>query len=611
MSPQLSRRPVLPWMNALPPVLLAAFVLLPLGVQNAYYLHLFSLAAIFMLVVSGLNLVTGFTGQVSLGHAALIAVGAYTSAILTLDYGWSFWLAMPVAATVAAGFGLLLAYPALRVTGPHLALITIAFNLLMDKLILAMPGVTGAAAGKWNIPAPAIGGQALGNTQMYMLCITIALLAVWVCRNLLHSRWGRAWNAIRNDEQVAQVSGIGIRGAKIAAFVLSAVFAGIGGSLWAHLHGGISPEGFGLDLSIMLVLMLLVGGQRTVYGPVIGAILLTALPEVLTSIEEYRLLLFGVALVLLVVFMPEGVAGILKSRLTRPAPAESVTGDDDGIAPLARPASPIEVRDITKRFRGVAAVDCISVLIRPGTVHSMIGPNGAGKSTTVNLVTGVLRPDSGAVHHRGERIDGLAPDEVTRLGIGRIFQNVRVFGDMTVAENVMAGRHCRMHSGLLSTALRLPSVRREERKTRERALRLLRLVNLAHLANEQVSALSYGQQHMVEIARALMSDPEAIFLDEPAAGLNAEEIAELSHILARMKASGLTVFLIEHYVEFVMRVSDEVTVIDFGRRIAGGTPREVSTDPRVIEAYLGARDDEDAAAPGALASAHGREEVAP
>jgi len=294
--------------------LLATYVVVPFFIHNLYYLHIFELAAIYIIMVSGLNIVTGYAGQVSLGHAGLVAIGAYTSAILTVNYHISFWLALPVAGLFAAGFGILLGIPSLRVGGPYLALITIAFNFLIDKIILAWPKMTGAAAGRWGIYLPSIGSYQFSHTAYYGLVIGIALLTILACKNIVSSRWGRAFNALRNDELVAETSGINIYYAKLAAFVISAFFAGIGGSLWSHLHGYISPEAFRFDRSILLLLMLLVGGQRSILGPVIGAVILTALPEFLHQVEQYRLLIYGIALVVFVISVPKGLIGLIRGR---------------------------------------------------------------------------------------------------------------------------------------------------------------------------------------------------------------------------------------------------------------------------------------------------------
>lgn len=294
--------------------LLATYVVVPFFIHNLYYLHIFELAAIYIIIVSGLNIVTGYAGQVSLGHAGLVAIGAYTSAILTVNYHISFWLALPLAGLLTAGFGIPLGIPSLRVGGPYLALITIAFNLLIDKIILAWPEMTGAAAGIGGICLPSIGNYRFSHTVYYGLVIGAALLTILVCKNIVNSRWGRALNALRNDEVVAETSGINIYYVKLAAFVISAFFAGIAGSLWSHLHGYISPEAFRFDRSVLLLLMLLVGGQRSILGPAVGAVILVGLPEFLHQVEQYRLLIYGIALVVFVISVPEGLIGLIRGR---------------------------------------------------------------------------------------------------------------------------------------------------------------------------------------------------------------------------------------------------------------------------------------------------------
>lgn len=570
--------------------------LLPLFVSNGYYQGQFVLWGCYIIAVSGLNIVSGYAGQVSLGHAGLVAVGAYTTALLNADGSVPFWLSVLVAAVFTAFIGLLLGFPALRVVGPYLALVTIAFNFLVEKIVLAGGGFTGAAGGKYGLEKPLMEGTGdYRYSGYYILVAILVVLTLLVCSRLVRSRWGRAWHGLRNDHQVAEICGVNVTSAKLMAFVVSAFFAGLGGALLAHFQGQVNIEQFGIGESLMLLLMLLIGGQRTLLGPVIGAAIMVVLPMLLGGIEQWRTFINGALLVLLVIFMPRGVLGLWM----KPSTPKALGRDESksvGVATQTQEVKlghhsdldkPLRVNNVSKRFGGVITAHGVNLRIEPRTVHSLIGPNGAGKSTMVNMISGVIKPDEGEIRFNNLRIDHLPPHEIVRLGVARIFQNVRVFKDMSCLDNVLVGGHCRLRSGPFSSIFRTTRQTLEETQAHAKAMALLELVNLKDKAHTPAGDMAYGDQHMLEIARALMSDPDIVFLDEPAAGLTTEEVQRLAQIIRTIKANGVTIFLIEHYVEFVMDISDTVTVLDFGRKIAEGPPEQVRRDSAVIAAYLG------------------------
>jgi branched-chain amino acid transport system permease protein len=602
-------------------VLLLLPLLIPLATSNEYLVHsVLVKACVYAIVVAGLDLVVGYNGDVSVGHAGLFAIGAYTAAILMTKFGVSYWIALPIAVALTALAGTGLGIPALRLQGPYLAVTTIAFGLILQTFVNESVWLTQGSLGIQNIPAlrlPFGRGLDFEGNHLFFLAYPAMVLALLAARNVVRSYWGRAFLALKGNAIAAECSGVNRYRYKVSAFVLSAAFAGLGGALFVHIDKYIGPTTFSLQLSILFLIALIFGGLRSVIGNVIGALLVVVLPDVFNRFADYQLLVFGLLLLATLYLLPGGIASLgrlVKAKITHrgsAAPAPTVKSTDappsvslspsDAITtpPASTAAGPLlETEYLTIAFGGLIAVNKLDMSIERAELHALIGPNGSGKSTTVNLLSGVYRPTSGHIHFDGRRLNRAKPSEVSLAGVARTFQNPALFGEMTLLENVLVGLHHTFHVGLLGVVLRTPGARREEERAIARARALLALVGLAELADARADSIAYGQQRRLEIARALAQDPKLILLDEPAAGLTAGEIDALQELLEWIRDHGVAVLLIEHHMDFVMAVSRRVTVLDFGQKIAEGTPAEVQRDERVIRAYLGTAESLDTTTPG-------------
>lgn len=553
-----------------------------------YYGRVIAIIVLAGIAASGLNLVTGVTGQISLGHAGFYAVGAYVTALLSVRLGWPVIATLPVSIALNALLGVALAWPALRLKGPYLTMVTVAFGMIIYRGALEFTGITNGPEGVFPVPAVNLGGWNLTVHGFNIFLICVLAVVVWIQAALISSRYGRAMRALRGNQLAAASLGVPVVAMKCLAFCLSGAIAGLAGSLFAPLNGYVNPDGFSLDLSVQLLVMVILGGSGTIYGPLIGAALLTGMDQLLSGLGDIRLVIYGGVLILVLYAIPEGFVGKLKKVFGHTKVDE--TGDSVA-SPVhmsaASPAHRLTVRGLGKKFGGLAAVADVSFSVAPASVHAVVGPNGAGKTTLLNLISGITRPSSGEIAYGEVDLAACEIHRMTNAGIARTFQNLALFPEMTVLENVLVGMHTRLTSSLLSSIAQSPGFRREECKSRARALELLRFVGLDRLANEMATELPQGHQRLLEIARALAANPSLLLLDEPAAGLNATEISRLMKLIRDVRDSGVTVVLIEHHMRLVMNICDTITVLDFGKKIAEGVPEHVRHNAAVIEAYLG------------------------
>ena len=550
---------------------------------------------LYALVCLGLVLLTGVGGLTSFGQAAFVGVGAYTTAWLTLNTGMSPWLTVFVGLGLTAVSAIVVGAITLRMSGHYLPLATIAWGLSLYYLMGNLDAL-GKYDGLLGLKSLSIGSVDIGQGRLFfVLTWAILITGAIALLNLLDSRPGRAIRSLKGGSQMAEAMGISTFRYKVTVFLIAALFASVAGWLLAHFQRTVNPSAFGLKMGIEYLFMAVIGGVGYVWGAIVGAALIkllddylqVALPALIGTSGSYEVIVFGVAMVLVLQYLPEGIWSLVARKFPRP-PRKM---DWQDAAPLSTRTKPVmgelvlKVDKIRKQFGGLVAVNDISFDIHAGKIIGLIGPNGAGKSTTFNLITGVLSKSSGQVTYRGQDITSLPTRDISRQGMARTFQHVKMIPDMTVLENVALGAYTRGKSGVISSMLGTNHT--EEQRFMKEAQHQLERIGMGNYLNEQAGNLAMGPQRLMEIARALCCDPALLLLDEPAAGLRHKEKQDLIKVLRQLQTEGMSILLVEHDMELVMEVCDHLVVMEFGTLLTQGTPAEIQASPAVRAAYLG------------------------
>ncbi|MCM3766129.1 branched-chain amino acid ABC transporter ATP-binding protein/permease [Neobacillus niacini] len=574
--------------------LLLISLVLPLFAGD-YYTRFISLIFIYIILAIGYNISAGFSGITSFAFAAHYGVGAYVSAVAITRYNMPFLVGLLAGAIASGIVGLAVSLPSSKVKHHYLALISIGLLGIVQQVLNEWQWFTGGSGGMY-IPSWNFFNIVLDTFQKYYFIFVIMLFCVVLQRNLLKSRWGRDLIAIKNNEIAAAGVGINFSKYRIAGYFLCSMLAGLAGSVYASFSGYLSPDTFNFEFTVFILLMAVVGGEGTLTGPIIGAVFVTVIPMLFNATPDLKQIVFGALLVILPQIMPAGIAGNIKKYfkeidnnkyILEKAEqnefdiARNVTENNTGTVDI------LVVKGLTKRFGGVTAVDGLDMTIKRGTIHSLIGPNGAGKSTTVNMITGIDKPTEGSIIFNGEEITGNKMFNLTRKGLSRTYQHVRLFNNLSVVENVAIGGRLSYTYSIIDSILRTRKMKKEERKSFHEAMEYLKIIDLEDKANYDPESLSAGQQKLLELARALYMKPELLVLDEPCAGLSETETKEFSKIIKKIRNAGISILLIEHHMDLVMEISDYITVIDYGKKIAEGDPVSVNSNPVVRTAYLG------------------------
>ena len=595
---------------------LVTLLVLPNGL-SAYGIHIANLVLIFAMLAVGLSIVLGHAGQVNLAQAAFFGMGAYASAVLTVKVGLGYWVAFPLSVVAAGLIGLFVALPSLRVQSHYLGIVTLGLSIAFSA-VLVNASFTGQAIGLPGLPVPQFFGIDLQNEyNFYYVLLTAAVLLFALARVMMATELGRRFQAMRDDSLAAAHIGIEVPVYRLMSFVIAACYAGVAGALYAGLIQYVSPDTFSLGIMFLLLAMVIVGGRDNLYGAALGATVLIVVRQQFDNLQQYQQIAYGLLIVAMVVVAPEGLAGLvtmlwrrMKAALpgARLSPAEAnlvpdetevrglevdtrsllaARAVDDVHVPTPPSLTALEVKRVSKRFGGLTALDGVDLSVRQGAIHGIVGPNGSGKTTLFNIATGVYGPSSGEIHSFGERVTRRPPHRVCRVGVARTFQALRLFRSLTVRENIMVALD-RSRPRAVWRYLFVPwTFGRREAELRSHADEVLRRFGLSRVADFKATNLPYGQQRLVEIARAMATGPRLLLLDEPAAGLNSAEMNDLQRLITGLRDGGVTVVLIEHNMALVMSLCDVVTVLANGRVLVEGSPEQVTRDPGMIESYLG------------------------
>ena len=581
------------------PRILVAIVVAVIGIAPliapAFYVTLLNYIGLYSLVALGLVLLTGVAGQTSFGQAAFVGLGAYTTAVLTTQYGFSPWVTLPIALGITLVIGYALGIITLSMGGHYLPLATIAWGISLFYLMGTIDSFGGFTGLTGVPPVSVLGFELLKESHFYYFIWLVVLAALWCVANLLDSRPGRAIRALKQGSTMVEAFGVHPGRLKTAVFVIAALLACLSGWLYAHLQRFVNPTPFGINQGIEYLFMAVVGGASSVWGAVLGAALITLLktwlqdllPKIIGEAGQFEIIVFGILLVVMLQYARDGLLPFLQRFVPQAKRLLPVAADrlHHRTMPVAD-APVLNVNAARKTFGGLVAVNDVSFSVSAREVVGLIGPNGAGKSTCFNLISGALDTTSGSIKFMGQELIGQTASTISKLGLARTFQHVKLVATMSVVENVALGAYLRGTKGIFASALKLN--REDEAAALADAMRQLERVGLVGHAHDAASSLPLGKQRIVEIARALASDPILLLLDEPAAGLRFAEKEQLGKLIRSLKGEGMTVLLVEHDMDFVMGLVDRLVVLNFGQKLAQGLPEAVQADPAVREAYLGA-----------------------
>jgi ABC-type branched-subunit amino acid transport system ATPase component/ABC-type branched-subunit amino acid transport system permease subunit len=557
-----------------------------------------SFAIINILLANSINVLTGMAGQISLGQAAFMGIAAYTSVLLVKSEILPLWLSIGCGTLLAMAVGGLLSFPAGRVREFYLAMMTLAFGMIFIELMRDLEPITGGVLGITGIPSPSLRnlevfGLPVTTTGYLRLLVAIGGAALFALDRFTRSRFGRAYFAVHESELAARSIGIRSDAIKRQAYLISAFLAGLAGALYGHLVSYIGPESFELQRSIEILVMSVIGGLGSLAGQVLGAVALTWLPLQLEVFADFKFIIYGALLVGVFIVMPRGLAGLLflPPRVVERRLLAAVRAVPIDSTPAIRRRAAGELvlswRNLRRDFAGLRAVSDFSFDLYTGKVVALVGPNGSGKSTTVNVLAGLYPPSAGKILLRGESIAGLSSDAIARRGMVRTFQDPRLIGHFTILENTLLGGHLKYRYGLFEAMTGLGRMSGDERAALRRAESVLAFMGLTDVRDRVLEILPYGYRRLVEVARALMVEPDVILLDEPAAGLSDFEIERLASVIQTLRARGVAVLIIDHHMDFLADIADSVVVLDSGAEIYRGDMEGMRRDERVAECYLG------------------------